>query len=84
MKNKKHLKHLIAYIHHNPSHHNYKISDEEYPWSSFKSFLSIKETKLKCQEVLKLYGGIDKYLKYHKSNRRILLLEDMLMEDLIY
>jgi hypothetical protein len=49
------LKYLVYYIHHNPVHHGFCDEMVEYPWSSYLTILSPKQTRLKRSEVLKWY-----------------------------
>ena len=62
-----HLKYLIYYIHHNPVHHGFCEAMIEYPWSSYLTILSPKETKLSRNEVLKWYKSQQHYKEYHSS-----------------
>jgi len=62
-----HLKYLVYYIHHNPIHHGFCAHFLEYPWSSYLTALSPKETKLKRSEVLQWYKNKDNYKKYHSE-----------------
>jgi len=47
----------ILYIHSNPSHHNIRNDFINYPYNSYKSMLSEKNTKLCRVEVLELFNG---------------------------
>src|SRR5690554_3328040 len=49
------LKYLVYYIHHNPIYHGFCNHFLEYPWSSYLTMLSPKQTKLKRDEVLKCF-----------------------------
>src|SRR5690606_9482355 len=56
---------LVYYIHYNPQRHGIIYDFRKYPFSSYNSFLSNKETKLKRTEVLKWFGDKTKYKKMH-------------------
>jgi len=61
------LKYLVYYIHHNPIHHGYCEHYLDYPWSSYLTILSPKQTKLKRDEVLSWYREADTFQKYHSQ-----------------
>lgn len=46
------LRKLILYIHNNPVHHGFCSHAIEYPWSSYLTFLSLKPTRLKREQVV--------------------------------
>ena len=50
-----HLKYLVYYIHHNPIHHGYCEHYLDYPWSSYLTILSPKQTRLKRKDVLEWF-----------------------------
>jgi REP element-mobilizing transposase RayT len=62
------LKRVIVYIHNNPVKHGFCDHPEEYPWSSYKSCLSNKPTKLAREKVINWFGGVSEFEAYHKSN----------------
>ena len=62
------LKNLILYVHLNPKHH-LDLNFEEYKFSSYQSIISIKATKLKRDEVIKLFGDLENFVFcHHKKN----------------
>ena len=65
------LKQLIVYVHLNPKHH-LDIKFEEYKFSSYESFLSLKETKLEREEVLNFFDGIDNFIFCHNQKNDLL------------
>jgi len=65
--NKKYLRSVINYIHNNPIHHGFREHPAQWPYSSYESFLSIKNTKLMRSEVLDWLSGREAYIKYHQS-----------------
>ena len=60
-----HLKYLVYYIHHNPVHHGFCDDMIEYPWSSYLTIVSPKQTRLKRNDVLKWYGDASMFTDYH-------------------
>lgn len=58
---------VVCYIHRNPLHHKTEADWENYPWSSYSSFLD-KEVKTSCKdEVLKIFGGVEVFQEIHKT-----------------
>lgn len=61
------LLNLLRYIHNNGVHHGHASSIEDYLWSSYNSFLSSKPTKLKRDIILKKFGGLENFIRFHKD-----------------
>jgi len=64
-----HLKYLVYYIHHNPIHHGFCEHFLEYPWSSYISMLSPKQTKLNRNEVLEWFENKTYFVEYHNKEQ---------------
>jgi hypothetical protein len=62
-----HLKYLVYYIHHNPIHHGFCEHYLDYPWSSYLSVVSPKETKLSRTEVLRWFDDKSNFEKFHSQ-----------------
>ena len=58
---------LIHYIHANPVHHGFVNNIEDWPYSSYHTFLSNKKTLLKRDDILEWFNGKDDFIKYHKQ-----------------
>lgn len=58
---------LVRYIHHNPVHHGFKQKPEDWPYSSFHSILSEKETKLSRAELLDWFGSKKEFILMHQE-----------------
>lgn len=58
---------LIHYIHANPVHHGFTNKIEDWPYSSFLSYISEKETKVKRQIALDWFGGVDTFKQAHQE-----------------
>jgi putative transposase len=56
---------LVTYIHSNPQKHGFVKDFRDYPYSSFWSHLSKKETKLKRENVIEWFGNEEQYLRIH-------------------
>lgn len=59
---------LILYIHKNPIHHGFCENLFEWKFSSYRTFLEQKETKIKRREVLDWFGGRMDFIKFHDLN----------------
>ena len=62
---------LVHYIHHNPVHHNYCKSLDEWKYSSFKLIQTNKTTVIKKEELLNWFGGIKKFNEFHNKVLRV-------------
>ena len=58
---------LIHYIHANPVHHGFVKEMEDWPYSSYNTFLSNKKTLLKRQDVLEWFNGKEDFIKFHQQ-----------------
>ena len=64
-----HLKYLVYYIHHNPIHHGFCEHFLDYPWSSYLTMISPKQTKLCRAEVLDWFNDKRNLMKYHSAEQ---------------
>ena len=71
----------ILYIHSNPSHHNIRKDYINYSYSSYKSILSEKETKLNRKEVLEIFDSRDNFIKLHKERMNQFSSENFFIEN---
>jgi putative transposase len=62
------VKRLIYYIHYNPVHHG--ITNDLFSWkySSYESFFSKKETRIKKQRVIDWFGSLENFKLYHQGD----------------
>jgi len=56
---------LILYIHSNPVHHGFTAQIEDWKYSSFHSYISNKETKVKQQNGLEWFNGVEAFKQAH-------------------
>lgn len=61
------LRQVLFYIHFNPEKHHICKDFRKYPYSSYLSFLSLKDTKLQRQKVLKWFGGLRDFELFHSD-----------------
>ncbi|SHI91668.1 transposase [Flavobacterium terrae] len=76
----KYFQKLIFYIHNNPVHHGLVDSMIEYPWSSYLTVTSTKETKLNRGEVIKVYGDLENFKYYHSQMQHFNQIESIIIE----
>jgi REP element-mobilizing transposase RayT len=79
--NESYLRQLVFYIHHNPVHHGFTAEINEYEWSSFQSILSSKETKIKRNETIEWFDGINNLIFFHKQQQELNHLKHILIDD---
>lgn len=65
------LRQLILYVHLNPQHH-LNIAFENYKFSSYKAFLTDKETKVKKDDVLLLFENRANFIFCHNQKNSFL------------
>jgi putative transposase len=75
VENENYFQNLIAYIHNNPLHHTICEHPSQYPWSSYRTCLSNKPTKLKRKEVMELFGDIENFKYVHELKRNDLPID---------
>ena len=63
----KYLRQLILYIHLNPENHGVIEDFEQYRFISYSSLLSTKPTKLKREEVIEMFDGIENFKFVHRQ-----------------
>ena len=61
------LKTAVLYIHNNPVHHGFCSHPIEYPWTSYITSISEKPTKLKRDEVIKLFNDSENFKQQHNK-----------------
>lgn len=72
---------LIFYIHRNPVHHNYTKNFRTYPWSSYRSLISNKDTNLARDETMELFSGTREFISFHERNiTEIKVIKEFLLE----
>lgn len=76
----KYFQQLIFYIHNNPVNHGLVKQISLYPWSSYKSIISDKPTKIKRREVLELFGGRENFIFYHNTHHNTNDIMDLIIE----
>ena len=71
IENEEYLKNVILYIHQNPIHHKYVNRVEEWKYSSYLALTSIKQTSLKRDEVINIFGNIENFIFEHTVLKNI-------------
>ena len=63
------LRYLVYYIHHNPIHHGFCEHYLDYPWSSYLTMISPKQTKLSRDKVLEWFENKTYFQEYHSKEQ---------------
>jgi putative transposase len=71
IENEEYLRQLIVYVHLNPTKHKFAKSFETYLHSSYRSYLSNKETSIDRDFILELFGGLENFKFYHDERRLV-------------
>ena len=71
---------LVHYIHFNPQKHGFVRDFREYPYSSYRTLLSEKPTKLMRDSVLQAFSGKDQFLTTHSQFPDEKKLRDVMIE----
>jgi len=65
--NSEYLKTMVLYIHNNPVHHQFCQHPIDYPWSSYRTCLSEKPTRLKRETVISWFENKTNFKKLHNE-----------------
>jgi len=65
--NQEFLKKVLVYIHQNPVHHRFCLRASDYPWSSYQTCISIKNTRLKRDAVIGWFDNLGNFEYYHEN-----------------
>jgi len=68
--NNEYLKKVIVYIHQNPVHHKFCNSASDYPWSSYQTCISLKNTRLKRDAVIGWFDNLGNFEYYHERKTK--------------
>ncbi len=74
------FRNIIHYIHNNPVHHGFTGRMIDYPWSSYQTIISIKESKLKREEVLGWFNNKSEFINIHKEKLDYRDIADFIIE----
>lgn len=75
-----HFSQLVYYIHVNPQKHGFCSDFRDYPHSSYGSHLSQVSTKLKREEVLEWFGGVNQFREFHTQSNDLESIKEFLIE----
>lgn len=67
MSDDSYLRNLINYIHFNAVYHGLCKSPFDWKWSSLRTFVSGRNTKVKRKDALKLFGGFENFKIAHRA-----------------
>ena len=78
VEDRQYLKQLILYVHNNPVHHGFCSHTIEYPWSSYITSISLKQTKLKRDEVVGWFDNVEGFIRSHNQDAKYLEIDNWL------
>jgi len=52
----------------------------EYPWSSYRTIISDKKTKLQRKEVINVFDDVDNFKYYHSREQNLNNINDLLID----
>ena len=76
--NIEHLKNVVVYIHQNPVHHRFSERPSDYPWSSYQTCISVKQTRLKRDTVVGWFDDSGNFKYYHEQKLDTIEIEKWL------
>ena len=76
-----HFLHLVTYIHQNPQKHGFVDDFRNWPYSSYHTHLVDKPTRLKRDDVLAWFGGVEGFELSHQEEVNVRLLAPLVLED---
>lgn len=79
--NEKYFRHLIYYVHHNPVKHRFTDSMIDYPWSSYKTIISIQPTRLSRNRVIGYFDDVGNFITFHKEEQDLNDIADFIIEE---
>jgi putative transposase len=71
LKDQNYLRNLIIYVHLNPKYH-FDLDFKDFRFSSYRAFLSDKETKIEREEVLNLFSDFNNFIFCHNQKNGFL------------
>ena len=72
------LKQVLLYIHNNPVHHRFCERAEDYPWSSYKTCISLSSTNLMQKNVIGWFDDLGNFKYHHERKLEIERIEKWL------
>jgi len=73
---------LVAYIHRNPQHHHFVDDFREWPYSSYHTLLSEKESRLSRDEVLGWFGDRASFADFHQRELELIPIAQFIVDDI--
>lgn len=67
--NENYLKQLVVYIHLNPVKHKLSADFKKYFHSSYRSYLSDKDSAIEREYILNLFGDKENFIVYHDETK---------------
>jgi len=67
VREEKYLRNLVYYLHNNPVHHGFTDDVTNWQFSSYRTFLSNKNTNIEKQEVVNWFDDLENFKYFHKK-----------------
>jgi len=58
----------VVYTHRNPIHHGFRKNYDEWEYSSYNEIIKGRSEKVEVTKLLKLYGGLEKFIEIHQQS----------------
>ena len=71
---------LIHYIHHNPIHHNFTDTFNDWTYSSYLALIGNGSTKVDRNSVLDLFGDKNEFMAFHNQMKDYKKIQHLLIE----
>ncbi|MEM7117179.1 MAG: hypothetical protein AAF614_32395 [Chloroflexota bacterium] len=78
--NERYFTHLVAYIHRNPQTHGFAADFREWPWSSYTTMLSDRDTRVQREEVMAWFGGRNAFIDGHLQEEDKIAVDAICLE----
>jgi REP element-mobilizing transposase RayT len=78
IEDEKYFKQVVLCVHNNPVHHGFCSHPIEYPWSSYITCISQKQTKLQREKVVGWFQNVEDFIRSHNKNADIREIDNWL------
>ena len=78
IEDKEYLRTMVVYIHNNPVHHGFTQHAIDYQWSSYRTFISIKPTRLQRDKVIIWFNNLTDFISAHENRENEVDMEQWL------
>lgn len=79
--NEEYFQQLVFYIHNNPVKHGFTEEMEDYPWSSFRTLITLKESRFVNEGFCGWFNNKSEFIGFHKEKHDLKELFHLTMEE---